>query len=287
VKIRILTVPIVLTAFLLSLAALAQHKGIEEPEPEGWLESVYDGDLDAVTNWIYSGVEVNEKDENEYTPLMWAVLGDHAEIVRLLVDYGAAIDGKGWFDLTALHLASSTTSRYDHTLDPSVARLLVDLGATVDVRDQLSMTPLMHAAEDNQLEIVQMLIEAGASVNTRDAHGMTALMYASKNCHPAVVRALLEAGAKVNMQQLEGYTPLMFASASGYMTKRHFIERGYNERARSTAPETVELLLNAGAEVNTTDLEGRTALWWAIQRSRNYRVKRLLTDAGAESLYNR
>jgi ankyrin repeat protein len=49
---------------------------------------------------------VNSMDPLHNTPLLWAVMGDHVDCVKLLLDSGADINHKNLNDDTALHRAS-------------------------------------------------------------------------------------------------------------------------------------------------------------------------------------
>ena len=51
----------------------------------------------------------------------------------------------------------------------------VDLGSVVDVRNQKGETPLMLAAQANQVETMAALLRHGANVNAAESHGDTAL----------------------------------------------------------------------------------------------------------------
>ena len=63
------------------------------------------GRLNEVKGLIDEGVDV-DWDENEWTPLIIAVIWGYVDIIRLLVDNGANINSKGNDGNTALHLAA-------------------------------------------------------------------------------------------------------------------------------------------------------------------------------------
>ncbi|KPP71406.1 hypothetical protein Z043_109695 [Scleropages formosus] len=68
-------------------------------------------------------------------------------------------------------------------------------------------TPLMLAAEQGSLEIVQELIRRGANVNLDDVDCWTALISASKEGHVEVVKELLENGAYIEHRDMGWFGP--------------------------------------------------------------------------------
>jgi len=119
--------------------------------------------------YIKEGVDINAKDNNGYTALMWASSNGNTAIVQQLIAAGADINAKNNYGNTALLWAS----RRGHTL------------------------------------VVKQLIAAGVSLNDKNNGGNTALMWASINGHTAVVQQLIAAGADhtiVNEYNLDNKT---------------------------------------------------------------------------------
>ncbi len=67
-----------------------------------------------------------------------------------------------------------------HALDTEILKLLISADFDLNETDDEDLTPLMIAADRDNLEAVQLLVEAGANVDLRDRSGCTALMRASK-----------------------------------------------------------------------------------------------------------
>jgi hypothetical protein len=116
----------------------------------------------------------------------------------------------------------------------------------VDARDERGLTALMAAAGTGHLPGVRALIGAGADVNARSrAYGLykgaTALELALG--HPEIVLTLLESGARPDSYEL----------LSAVNDKNDTL---------------VEALLRAGADVQTRDSGGQTALMIAAEKSR-------------------
>jgi len=83
----------------------------------------------------------------------------------------------------------------------------LDAGASVNARNSYLQTPLMIAAENDNLEIVKYLVERGADISLQDRAGDTVFDY-SEFIHPAIFEYLssLE-GAEAVLASARFYTP--------------------------------------------------------------------------------
>ena len=96
--------------------------------------------------------------------------------------------------------------------------------------------------------IVEYLLEHKAKVDARDNLNRTALMYASTGPFAETVQLLIDAGANVNAADAqENWTPLMFAAAEGQA-------------------DVVKILLKHGATTANRDVDGDTALQFALSK---------------------
>ncbi|XP_041827164.1 kinase D-interacting substrate of 220 kDa B isoform X2 [Melanotaenia boesemani] len=162
----------------------------------------------------------------------------------------------------------------------------------VDSRSDNGQTPLMVAAEQGNLEIVQELIRRGANVNLDDVDRWTALISAAKEGHIEVVRELLENDANLELRDMGGWTALMWAAYKGRTdVAQLLLERGANPNITgqySVYPiiwaagrghaEIVHLLLVHGAKVNCSDKYGTTPLIWAARKGHHDSVMHLLAN---------
>uniref|UniRef100_A0A3Q1HNA3 KAP NTPase domain-containing protein n=1 Tax=Anabas testudineus TaxID=64144 RepID=A0A3Q1HNA3_ANATE len=134
----------------------------------------------------------------------------------------------------------------------------------VDGRSDNGQTPLMLAAEQGSLEIVQELVRRGANVNLDDVvgetntsscycavtvsqGGWTALTWACYKGRVEVAKLLLEQGANPNTTGQFSVYPIIWAAGRGHA-------------------DIVKLLLQNGAKVNCSDKYGTTPLIWAARK---------------------
>ncbi|CAI5769535.1 kinase D-interacting substrate of 220 kDa isoform X3 [Podarcis lilfordi] len=161
----------------------------------------------------------------------------------------------------------------------------------VDERNENGQTPLMLAAEQGNLEIVQELIKKGANCNLEDADNWTALISAAKEGHAAIVSELLNCNVNMEHRDMGGWNALMWACYKGRTEAAELLlERGANPNITglqySVYPiiwaagrghsRIVQLLLHHGAKVNCSDKYGTTPLIWAARKGHLECVKYLL-----------
>ncbi|XP_071353790.1 kinase D-interacting substrate of 220 kDa B isoform X2 [Trachinotus anak] len=196
---------------------------------------------------------------------------------------------------TSLKMTSlAVQSLFSYVEDENLAAIKAHLDKfrDVDSRSDNGQTPLMVAAEQGNLEIVQELIRRGANVNLDDVDCWTALISAAKEGHIEVVRELLENNANLEHRDMGGWTALMWAAYKGRTdVAQLLLEKGANPNITgqySVYPiiwaagrghaEIVHLLLQHGAKVNCSDKYGTTPLIWAARKGHYESVTHLLAN---------
>ena len=123
--------------------------------------------------------------------LIAAVTKDYVEEVEALIKEGIDVNAKDNDEETALMFASY----WGHT---GIVKLLLKNGADVSINAESKhskATALSLASEKGRIEIVKLLLKNGADVNAKSECGNTALMLASGRGHAEVVAMLKENGA--------------------------------------------------------------------------------------------
>jgi uncharacterized protein len=147
-----------------------------------------DGEIDALTRLLSSGVSPNVRDVDGFTPLMAAVVNDRSSAARILLDHGAEINARARGGLTALMLAIINDR-------PAAVTLLLDRGADVNAQSGAGWTALTFAAWKGDAAVVRALLSHGAKPNVVDKQGWSPLDYARPTLTPS------DAGARVHAER--------------------------------------------------------------------------------------
>ena len=246
--------------------------------------AVRGGHLDTVRAFLAAGADVNAMMQGSgrtgsvrasrtraagTTPLMLAVQNGHYELAIALVDAGAdPNDARTGF--TPLHMI------------PMVRR--------PDASDSSDPAPPDGVGSLSSAGFVREIVKRGAQVNFRlpegspeqpatwssiGSEGATPFLFAADRGDLALMRLLLELGADPLLPNFEGTTPLM--AAAGVGTNEPQEEAG----EESEAVEAVKMLIELGADVNTVNKHGDTAMHGAAYAISPLVIK-LLGERGAD-----
>jgi ankyrin repeat protein len=218
------------------------------------------GDASAIRILIGAGAKPNDAmPKSGLTPLIIASAMAHADAVAALLDNGAdpnAVDARGY---TSLHLVVRDS---DYGIDlkskdaiVKIVRALVAHGANPNIR---------YKQEKSHKTVTEVTLQ-----------GATPLLLAAEVNNLDAVKALVEGGADPLIPTEKGTTPLILAAGAGTDVLR---PRTPEERAM--AVETAKYLLDHGADVNAAGEFGWTALHGAAYQGLND-VVALLVSKGA------
>ncbi|KAI5814649.1 ankyrin repeat-containing domain protein [Pyronema omphalodes] len=237
-----------------------------------------------VKTLLKSGVNVNATNGRGKTALMTACAHGYQDIVSLLLlQPGIDVNARSYKGRTALITAAKRCQL-------GTTGLLLDSAESLDLNaaDATGKTALIWACIMRQISIISLLLDHGTRVDASDRSGTTGLLWACKLNWGDVVALILERGANVNAADLEGRTGLMQASIRGYISMMKLLLQSPDIEIEKkddnswtaffyacAAPpstwrqEAIELLIEAGIDVNAKDWYGRTALLWCLSSRRD------------------
>lgn len=234
------------------------------------------------------GAQINAVDSNGDPALNWAAYYGDLPLVELLLARGAdpRLVGHGnalevamrrghqavverLLDHQKLRRAltpveAEAEAAIDHD-DAGALRAAMARGAPASLIDSTGRPALSRAARGGRLATLRVLLDANAPVNATDALGFTALFEAARDGQVAAARLLLDRGAAV-----------------GHVAQRNGLNLTALHAAASTAQaEVIGLLIERGAPLNARDVEGATALGWAIN-AEDTQAALVLVRSGAD-----
>lgn len=218
------------------------------------------------------GIDVNARDAEGKTPLIWALQAGTPDAAMALIDAGADVNVQDVTGLSALHLSTAkpveimqallaagadvtlrtqdaqTALHYAATGWPEFSETLLAAGAEIEARDSNGCTPLHYAAGAREADMLPVLIAAGADVRSLCDNGQSVLFSAATARHAENIAILAAAGADPAVVEANGQTPLHRAAMFG------------------AGAANIEALLDAGVDPSVRNGQGQTA--WDLAKGR-------------------
>ena len=271
----------------LLLAKGAQVDAHDRREQTALMWAAAEGHAEVVNLLIKAGADVRARLNSGFTPLLFAVREGRIEVVKALINAGVDVN-----EATTVEKSMSALLLAEENGHYELAVVLLEAGANAN-DERSGARPLHHIArvrkpnrgdgEDGSpppqgsgkltsLDFVRALVKHGAGVNAPRKQGSsgkggmgtrraTPFMFAAKTADVPLMKLLIELGADPMKPNADGATPLMVAA--GLATTAPDEEAGTEDECL----EAVKLLLDLGADVNTVDKNGETAMHAAAYKS--------------------
>ncbi|KAB2331582.1 hypothetical protein F7731_18590 [Cytobacillus depressus] len=193
--------------------------------------------------------------------LLQAAERGEVDTISKLIKKGANINAQDSKGRTATMIAA-------YNNDVETAKVLIKAGADVNIRDDMKNNPFLYAGAEGYIDMLKLTIEAGADPMITNRYGGTALIPASEHGYVDVIKELLtHTDIDVNHVNNLGWTALLEAIILNYGDEKQ--------------QQTVQLLIEHGADVNIPDNDKVTPLQHAREKGFN-EIEKILLKAGAK-----
>ncbi|ORY74705.1 ankyrin [Neocallimastix californiae] len=160
-----------------------------------------------LVNYFY----VNDRDNESFSPLYYAIKENDDEMTKYLIDMGANVKFTDYQGNTYLHMAIENYQR------KIIFILLDNPYVNVNKANNLGYTPLIILIKSKYYDfetlqnIINRMIERGSNINDTDNLGNSALFYVTEKNMISIIELFIKKGAKVNIKNTDGYSPLDYA----------------------------------------------------------------------------
>ena len=244
---------------------------------EGWtpLHLAARGHADCLKVYLEHGACASD---NRLREVLHAAVeaGCSASLDILLQQHGVDVNARDDENMTPLHKLCDCDIEEKIDLLGCI-KLLIKHKAEIDAIDGQGRTPLMCLCEHSDVkDAIALMAECGANINVRNSlNGRTALSYllendsflTGKRGKKATVKFLLSKGANCKLRDEDGHTPLMSYIMTG-----------------ECSISIIQVLLNAGSDVNAQDSVGASVLQLAAKYCERKIVKHLLINGANAKL---
>lgn len=242
------------------------------------------GDADAIALLLLNGADIDVRDKDGDTPLVWAIRSHHLGCVEVLLHAGAKVDVRSTDDngFAALHVAADQGS-------DAMVYLLLEFEADINILNNLGETAAIRAVGGGHKRVVQTLSEFGANFTIATArNGYTPLHFAVHLEREDIVK-ILSKGVDTLIADHDGETPLMWAARGGnarlveiMMADRETFDEDSPDGCVALRlasfhgrDEAVDALLK-GVNKDALDCDGERPLIWAVAGGHLPMVKALV-----------
>lgn len=165
------------------------------------VEAAKSGDLQTVKKILAQDPsKLNATDEEHYTPLHWACMRAHWDVVNFLIDKGADLNIIGGDGGAPLNWAA-------HHDNVEIIKRMVGKGASLNVQNQWGMTELHTAIWRGNIHVVEYLLDQDSDPMIKTEEGWTAMHYAYRSGHDNIIELLRNRGLPFDVQDNTGRYP--------------------------------------------------------------------------------
>lgn len=257
------------------------------------LVSCDNGDVELAERMLERDVSLANCSWGYISPLQFAIREGHANIVKLLLRYGAVVADKsalGWQDMPLQKAIDREHDEIEEILKGYLQRTLHS--------NPLGETVAAMIRERNESGVLQLLDRDPAALHSSDERGNTPLHWAVLTRQLKLIDLMIERGADIESVRGDGCKPVHLAISGDYFyrphrdlpadaIRNHWFMVGYliskgakyeigTAAAVGDAEYVNRLLTHDPGQANVKDTSGRSSLYYAAKHGYVHIVEALL-----------
>ncbi len=176
--------------------------------------------IEDVAALIKAGADLEPKEDNDNSVLIWAARGGKTEVVTLLIQSGANVEAKERHHTGTGNTALTCAADQGHT---EIVRLLLQVKANIEATEYWGNTPLMLAASNGHTATVALLIQKKANLGAINKKRITALGLASYHSKSETAYTLLSAMTPEQVtEEIDSCPVLQIKEKLQYMVTQYY-----------------------------------------------------------------
>lgn len=243
-------------------------------------------DAKKIKQLIESGADINARNNENFSPLQYAIYNDCLETTLILLENGALIDNLS-NNASACPLSLALNSEKNAH---KIIRALLEKGADINKKDNHGLTLLHKAAAENAFEKIKILVENGADLSAQNNNGNSPLHFLAEHgpCEALhyLLKAVINSKGNINQTNKLNYPCLYYLlAAKDHRKAMTFIKTYRPDLNIKTANEGmtailmalkgnkpcefIDFLVEYGADLNIVDDRHNSALTYAALYSKD------------------
>ncbi|MBL0725781.1 MAG: ankyrin repeat domain-containing protein [Alphaproteobacteria bacterium] len=211
------------------------------------MDAVFNGETDIAKMLISKGASLVDVDYINRSSLVYAILGGSLKSVELTLSEKSNIeDTEDEFGWTPLILAANMGN-------VNIVKILLNERADINGTGRQKETALMRASFVRNTEVVKILLDNDVDVEAVDRLGKTALMWAAEGGFGEIIEMLIEKGANPFALDVEQRDPVDIAISQSKTMAASIIEEKQNIILSTLSDEELKKYYNVWKEDRPTN----------------------------------
>lgn len=212
----------------------------EKKDPISIHEACMTGNMRELNQWLTTGTDLNQQDDDGYTPLHHACENGFEDIVQKLLDNKAKVNSLTKASLLS-PLACLVIGRIDNKMTESafikIIGILRKAGGEINRTTEEAVPPIKAVIARGNMELLDLFMSLHVHIFVEDSDKRNMLHHIALNPNEnslAITEFLIQRGLEINAQDSDGNTPLHLA-ISPYQKDvvKHLINSGADSEIKN------------------------------------------------------